>query len=63
MKNSSLVSVIGMVELTFMANEISFKSFRSFEAYGVAAVLYVILVLGLTRVLTLLESRLTVRRT
>lgn len=61
-KNSSLVSVIGMVELTFMANEISFKSFRSFEAYGVATVLYVILVLGLTRVLTLVEARLAVRQ-
>lgn len=61
-KNSSLVSVIGMVELTFMANDISFKTFRSFDAYGLAAVLYVIIVLGLTRILNLLESRLTVRR-
>lgn len=62
-KNSSLVSVIGMVELTFMANDISFETFRSFEAYGLAAVLYVILVLGLTRILNLMEARLSVRRT
>jgi His/Glu/Gln/Arg/opine family amino acid ABC transporter permease subunit len=56
-KNSSLVSTIGMVELMFVANDISFNNFRSFEIYGTAAVLYVILVLGLTRVLNLTEAR------
>ena len=60
-KNSSLVSVIGMVELTFMANEISFEQFRSFEAYGTAAVLYVVIVLGLTRILNFMEARLAQR--
>ncbi len=57
-KNSSLVSTIGMVELMFVANDISFNNFRSFEIYGAAAVLYVILVLALTRALTLAEQRL-----
>lgn len=57
-KNSSLVSIIGMVELMFVANDISFNNFRSFEIYGAAAVLYVILVLSLTRILTLTEDRL-----
>ncbi len=57
-KNSSLVSTIGMVELMFVANDISFNNFRSFEIYGAAAVLYVILVLALTRGLTLTERRL-----
>lgn len=61
-KNSALVSTIGMVELTFMANDISFQNFRSFEIYGTAAVLYVIIVLGLTRVLGLFESRMLTRR-
>jgi His/Glu/Gln/Arg/opine family amino acid ABC transporter permease subunit len=61
-KNSSLVSVIGMVELTFMANDISFQNFRSFETYGTAAVLYVIIVLGLTRVLGVVEARFFARR-
>ncbi len=56
-KNSSLVSTIGMVELMFVANDISFNNFRSFEIYGTAAVLYVILVLGLTRVLNATEAR------
>ncbi|HYL81321.1 MAG TPA: amino acid ABC transporter permease [Candidatus Acidoferrum sp.] len=57
-KNSSLVSTIGMVELMFVANDISFNNFRSFEIYGAAAVLYVILVLGLTRALNLTEARI-----
>jgi His/Glu/Gln/Arg/opine family amino acid ABC transporter permease subunit len=60
-KNSSLVSTIGMVELMFVANDISFNNFRSFEIYGAAAVLYVILVLSLTRVLNLTEQRLLYR--
>src|SRR5207253_1527692 len=35
-KNSSLVSTIGMVELMFVANDISFNNFRTFEIYGTA---------------------------
>jgi His/Glu/Gln/Arg/opine family amino acid ABC transporter permease subunit len=57
-KNSSLVSTIGMVELMFVANDISFNNFRSFEIYGAAAILYVVLVLGLSRGLAVLERRL-----
>ena len=57
-KNSSLVSTVGMVELMFVANDISFNNFRSFEIYGAAALLYVALVLTLTRALALLERRL-----
>ncbi len=60
-KNSSLVSTIGMVELMFVANDISFNNFRSFEIYGAAAILYVILVLTLTKMLNLTESRILVR--
>jgi polar amino acid transport system permease protein len=59
-KNSSLVSTIGMVELTFVANDISFNNFRTFEIYGATAVLYVVIVLGLTRVLRRAERRLLV---
>jgi His/Glu/Gln/Arg/opine family amino acid ABC transporter permease subunit len=57
-KNSSLVSTIGMVELMFVANDISFNNFRSFEIYGAAAVLYVVLVLALSRALHAAEARL-----
>jgi ABC-type amino acid transport system permease subunit len=51
-----------MVELMFVANDISFRNFRTFEIYGAAAVLYVILVLGLTRLLNLIEGRLLSRQ-
>jgi His/Glu/Gln/Arg/opine family amino acid ABC transporter permease subunit len=57
-KNSSLVSTIGMVELMFVANDISFNNFRTFEIYGTAAVVYVALVLALTRALHAVETRL-----
>jgi len=60
-KNSSLVSTIGMVELMFVANDIAFNNFRSFEIYGAAAILYVILVLGLTKMLNLTESRILLK--
>jgi His/Glu/Gln/Arg/opine family amino acid ABC transporter permease subunit len=50
-KNSSLVSTIGMVELMFVANDISFNNFRTFEIYGTAAVIYVVIVVALTRLL------------
>ncbi|HEV8676601.1 MAG TPA: amino acid ABC transporter permease [Methylomirabilota bacterium] len=59
-KNSALVSTIGMVELMFVANDISFNNFRSFEIYGATALLYVLLVLGLSRGLALAERRLRV---
>jgi len=57
-KNSSLVSTIGMVELMFVANDISFNNFRTFEIYGTAAVLYIVIVLALTRLLRAAEGRL-----
>ena len=57
-KNSSLVSTIGMVELMFVANDISFNNFRTFEIYGTAAVMYVVIVVALTRLLRAAEGRL-----
>src|SRR5438034_5422242 len=56
-KNSSLVSAIGMVELMFVANDISFNNFRSFEVYGATVLYYMVLVLALSRVLALVERR------
>ena len=60
-KNSSLVSAIGMVELMFVANDISFNNFRSFEVYGAAVVYYMLLVLTLSRLLHVLERRVLAR--
>ncbi len=61
-KNSSLVSTIGMVELMFVANDISFNNFRTFEIYGTTVVLYVVLVLSLTQALHTAEHRLRLAR-
>ena len=58
-KNSSLVSTIGMVELMFVANDISFNNFRTFEIYSTAAAIYVVIVIGLTRLLRTAERRLS----
>jgi His/Glu/Gln/Arg/opine family amino acid ABC transporter permease subunit len=57
-KNSSLVSTIGMVELMFVANDISFNNFRTFEIYGATAIIYILLVLILTRALRFAEARM-----
>jgi len=56
-KNSSLVSAIGMVELMFVANDISFNNFRSFETYGATAVYYIVIIIALSRLLALVERR------
>lgn len=42
-KNSSLAMAIGLAELSYQAREIETGSFRSFEAFGVATVLYIVL--------------------
>lgn len=56
-KNSSLVSTIGMVELTFVARDLETWTFRSFEVYGMAALLYLGLVLLLVSILRSVETR------
>lgn len=58
-KNSSLVSTIGIVELTFTARDLEAWTFRSFEIYGMAALLYLVLVVGLAFGLGRVEKRIT----
>jgi len=41
-KNSSLAMAIGVAELTHAVKEIESQSFRTFEAYSVATVLYLV---------------------
>jgi ABC-type amino acid transport system permease subunit len=47
-----------MVELMFVANDISFNNFRSFEVYGAAVLYYVVLILALSRGLAWVERRM-----
>ncbi len=56
-KNSSLVSVIGMVELTFVASDLNALTFRSFELFGAATLFYLILIFILTNVQNFVEKR------
>lgn len=57
LKNSSLVSVIGMVELTFIGNDLTAWTFRAFEVYGAVTVIYLILVFNLSWILAMIERR------
>jgi polar amino acid transport system permease protein len=49
-KNSSLAMAIGVSELTHAVKEIESQSFRTFEAYSVATVLYLVVSLGIMAV-------------
>ena len=56
-KNSSLVSVIGMVELTWVALDLNALTFRSFELFGAATIFYLILIFILTNIQNFVEKR------
>jgi len=56
-KNSSLVSVIGMVELTWVALDLNALTFRSFELFGAATIFYLILIFILINIQTFVEKR------
>jgi polar amino acid transport system permease protein len=58
-KNSSLVSTIGVVELTFLARDLEAWTFRSFEIYALATLIYLVMVLFLSVGLRLVEVRLS----
>ncbi len=57
-KNSSLVSTIGIVELTFLARDLEAWTFRSFEIYALATIIYLVMVLFLSAGLRVVEVRL-----
>ncbi len=56
-KNSSLVSVIGMVELTWVALDLNALTFRSFELFGAATIFYLILIFILINIQSYVEGR------
>ena len=57
LKNTALVSVIGVVELTFVAQDIIADNFTFKEMYSTVALLYLVLVFGLTWILRKVERR------
>jgi len=56
-KNSSLALTIGLLELTARTREITEVTFRGFEAFAAATVLYVFIALIVTVLMLAIESR------
>lgn len=59
-KDSSLVSVIAIVELTKSGKEIASSTFAVFEVWFIVALLYLILTFSLSQVIAWVERRLSV---
>jgi polar amino acid transport system permease protein len=62
LKDSALVSVIGVSELTLSAQLAIGRTYRPFEFYALAAVLYYFINLGMEAVLRTIESRVRMSR-
>nr|WP_246617752.1 amino acid ABC transporter permease [Rhizobium populisoli] len=60
-KDSSLVSVLGVADITQMAKVYAAGSFRFFETYSIVAYIYLLLTIGLSLALRGVESRLRKR--
>jgi glutamate/aspartate transport system permease protein len=59
-KNSSVALTIGVLELTAQARQISEYTFRTFEAFTVATVVYLLITLTVTVAMQALEKKLRV---
>jgi len=57
LKDSSMVSIIGVADTMRWASLVQAKTFRAFESFIIAAVVYYILVMGLTFIGRLIERR------
>lgn len=57
-KDTSVLNVIGVTELYYMAGTIKKMSFKIFESYAVVCVLYFIMTFAVTRILRLVEKKL-----
>lgn len=61
LKDSSLVSVLGVQDITQLGKVYSASTFRFFETYNVVAFLYLVMTIGLALLVRWLENRLRVR--
>jgi polar amino acid transport system permease protein len=57
LKGSALVSTISVVELTYTAQRFIGSTYKPFEIFGVAALLYMAMVYAVARVVDLLDKR------
>ncbi len=62
-KDSSLVSVLGVADITQLGKIYSAGSFRYFETYSMVAYIYLILTVGLSLALRRLERRMRFNQT
>ena len=60
-KDSSLVSVLGVSDITQLAKVTAAGNFRYFETYNIAALLYLTMTISLSLILRRIETRLRVR--
>ena len=60
-KDSSLVSVLGVADITHLAKVTAAGNFRYFETYNVAALLYLVMTIGLSLLLRRIEARMRSR--
>ena len=58
LKETSVVSIIGTADLVRQADIIKAATYSSFEPYIIIAIIYIILVLGLSNVMDRVERRL-----
>jgi polar amino acid transport system permease protein len=61
-KDSALVSVLGVADITQLGKTYAAGSFRFFETYNVVAFLYLVMTVGLSLALRALERRLRARQ-
>ncbi|MDD4648889.1 MAG: nickel transporter, partial [Desulfoplanes sp.] len=62
LKDTSLLVVIGVGELTRSGQEIIATNFRSFEVWLTVAVMYLVLTLSISKMLNMVEHRLIFKR-
>ena len=62
LKDSALVSILGLPDLTRRGREYVARTFQSFDTYLIVALIYLILTMLFTRVLTAIERRMAVEK-
>ena len=61
LKDSALVSALGVQDITQLGKVYSASTFKFFETYSIVALLYLIMTLGLALVIRWMEKRLIVK--
>jgi len=61
LKDSALVSVLGVQDITQLGKVYSASTFKFFETYSIVALLYLVMTLGLALLIRWLEQRLVLR--